>query len=635
MVRLNVLCRLAISLAVGLFLQTSLLAQTLPADVQKEIDANISQGKTSEGSGNYAEAAMYYGKVAKSYWVNNQPKSANDYFLKAAAMNEKIGNTNALRSIYGNLGVLCADQENYDKAIGWFQKSLAINRQQQKKPDIAAMLVNIASAQMELGKNGEAITALDEANALARELNDINLIRNTYGLLAECEKRLGNSDKSTQYFDLYNSFTRKIQRDQMAKKEEEVKQREQQAQQKVSQVVEEKKLTEEELVSQKQVLNSTKETLHKVEQISHEKQMQIDLLNKEKELQAATLRAQAIIRNVIIGIGVILLLVAGLILYGYNQKRKANHLLEKQNAEIAAQRDEIEIKSEELSKAFTQIRKQNENITSSITYAQRIQEALLPTEESLRKTIPESFIFLKPRDVVSGDFYWFAKSHPSIRYMLNHEEPNDDEQRFYITAADCTGHGVPGAFMSMIGVNLLENITRTGAYKADEILNELHRSVRFMLKQYKNDNRDGMEMAFCVLRNHGLTLEYAGARNPLVYIQDNEVFTIKGDPVPVGGSQKESRREFTSHTLNIDRPTSCYIFSDGLIDQFGGEESVKFTSRRLREFLLQIHTLPMEEQRNQLENMVTQWMGLSEPQLDDMLVMGFRLGDPNFPVNIV
>ena len=615
----------------GLLLQTPLVGQNLTPEVQNAIDQNIAQGKASESSGSYAEASMYYGKVANSYWANNQSKSATDYFLKAANMNEKIGNTNALRSIYGNLGVISANQESYDKAIGWFQKSLAINRQLQKKPDIVGMLINIASAQMEIGKQKEAVIALTEANALARELNDINLIRNTYGLLAECERQLGDESKATQYFDLYTSFSHKIQKDQMDKKDEEVKE----ANQTVSQVVEQKKLTEEELLSQKQVLSTTKAALHQVEKVSIEKQLQIGLLSKEKELQAATLRTQAIIRNVIIGIGLILLLLAGLVLYGYNQKRRANHLLEKQNGEIAAQRDEIEAKNEELSKAFVQIRKQNDNINGSISYAQRIQEALLPTEESLHKIIPESFIFLKPRDVVSGDFYWFAKSHPSIRYMLNQDQPEDNDQKFFITAADCTGHGVPGAFMSMIGVNLLENITRTGASRADEILNEMHRSVRFMLKQYKNENRDGMEMALCVLSNHGRTLDYAGARNPLVYIQNNEVFTIKGDTVPVGGSQKESRREFTQHTINIDKPTCCYIFSDGLLDQFGGPDSVKYTSRRLREFLLEIHRLPMEEQKVHLEEMLSKWMGLSEPQLDDILVMGFKLGDPMFPVNIV
>ncbi len=601
--------------------------QKLPDAIQREIDDNLTLAKEKESQGNLAEAAMYYGKVAKVYWVNNQSKQATDNYERAVSINEKIGNQNALRTLYGSLGVLSSDAEHYDKAIGYFQKSLAISKKQKRKVDAATMLVNIGSAQLELDKKQESLKSFTEANAIALELNDIGLIRSTYGMLAEVETKLGNSDKSAEYFNLYTAFTRRMQRDQMAQKDQEVQQREKQAMQQVQEVVQSKKLTEEELIEQKKNLSSTKATLKKVEKVTAEKQMQINLLNKEKELQNAQLRAQALVRNIIIGIVVILLGIAMLILYGYNQKKKANLLLEQQNIEIEA-------KSKELEQAFVQIRKQNDNITSSINYAQRIQEALLPTEEGLRKVIPESFIFLRPRDIVSGDFYWFAKSHPSIRAALSHDV-DDNEQRFFITASDCTGHGVPGAFMSMIGVNLLESITRNGVYGAADILNELHRSVRFMLKQHKNENRDGMEIAFCVIRDHGKILEFAGARNPLVMIKNGEVTMIKGDPVPVGGSQNESRREFTNHLFEINEPTSCYIFSDGLIDQFGGPESVKFTSKRLRELLLSIHHLPMAEQKKHIEAAITDWIGCSEPQLDDMLVVGFRLGDPEQKINIV
>ena len=615
---------LVLSLGTG---YVTVFGQKLPAAIQREIDDNLALAKGSESQGNLAEAALYYGKVAKVYWVNNQSNQATEYFETAASLNEKIGNVNALRTIYGNLGVLSSDAEQYDKAIGYFQKSLTISRKQKRKADAATMLVNIGSAQLELNKNQEALKSLTEANSIALELNDLGLIKSTYGMLADVETKLGNSEKSADYFNLYTAFTRRIQRDQMAQKDKEVQAREEQAKQQVQEVVQSKKLTEEELLEQKKNLSSTKATLKKVEKVTAEKQMQINLLSKEKELQNAQLRAQALVRNIIIGVVVILFGIAILILYGYNQKKKANLLLEKQNVEIEA-------KSQELEQAFVRIRKQNDNITSSINYAQRIQEALLPTEEGLRKVIPESFVFLRPRDIVSGDFYWFAKSHPSIRATLN-QDIDDNEQRFFITASDCTGHGVPGAFMSMIGVNLLENITRSGVYGAADILNELHRSVRFMLKQHKNENRDGMEIALCVIRNHGKTLEFAGARNPLVMIRNGEVTMIKGDTVPVGGSQNENRREFTNHIIEITEPTSCYIFSDGLIDQFGGPDSIKFTSKRLRDLLLSIHHLPMAEQQKQIEAAITGWMGSSEPQLDDMLVVGFRLGDPVSTINIV
>lgn len=605
----------------------SVFGQKLPAAIQRDIDDNLALAKGSESQGNLAEAALYYGKVAKVYWVNNQSNLATEYFEKAASLNEKIGNVNALRTIYGNLGVLSSDAEHYDKAVGYFQKSLTISRKQKRKADAATMLINIGSVQLELNKNQEALKSLTEANSLALEINDLGLIKSTYGMLADVETKLGNSEKSADYFNLFTAFTRRIQRDQMAQKDKEVQAREEQAMHQVQDVVQSKRLTEEELLEQKKTLKSTTASLKKVELVSKEKQMQINLLSKQRELQQAQLRAQALVRNIIIGIVIVLVGIALLILYGYNQKRKANQQLEHQNIEIEA-------KSKELEQAFVHIRHQNENITSSINYAQRIQEALLPTVESLHKVVPESFIFLRPRDIVSGDFYWFSKAHPSIRSNFNHDV-DDNEQRFFITAADCTGHGVPGAFMSMIGVNLLENITRSGIYGAADILNELHNSIRFMLKQYKNENRDGMEIALCVIRNHGKTLEFAGARNPLVMIRNGEVTMIKGDTVPVGGSQNESRREFTNHIIEITEPTSCYIFSDGLIDQFGGPDSIKFTSKRLRDLLLSIHHLPMAEQQKQIETAIFGWMGSSEPQLDDMLVMGFRLGDPASTINIV
>ncbi|SDC57065.1 SpoIIE family protein phosphatase [Williamwhitmania taraxaci] len=600
--------------------------QKIPEAIQREIDANLALAKSNESQGNLSEAAMYYGKVAKVYWVNNQGKQAINHYEMAASLNIRIGNSNALRTIYGNMGVISSDQEEFENAIVYFQKSLTISKKQKRKADVANMLVNIGSAQLELNRSQESLKSFTEANALALELNDLSLIKSTYGVLAEVETKLGHAEKSAEYFNLYSAFSRRLQRDQMALKDKEVSEREQHAKAQVNEVVQSKLLTEEELQQQTKNLKSTKATLQKVELISKEKQLQINLLSKQRELQQAQLRAQAMVRNAIIGVVIFMMGIAGLILYGYNQKRKANHLLEKQNIEIAA-------KSQALELASLQIRRQNDNITSSINYAQRIQEALLPTEEGLQTVIPESFVFLQPRDIVSGDFHWFSKSHHSKNTTFK-QIAGDSEPRFFITAADCTGHGVPGAFMSMIGVNLLENITRSGGVVASDILNELHRSVRFMLKQYKNDNRDGMEIAFCVIRNQGKTIEFAGARNPLILIKNGELTIIKGDAVPVGGSQNEEQREFTLHTIDIDCPTSCYIFSDGILDQFGGPDSVKFTSRRLRDLLLSIHQLPMAEQKVRVAETIKAWMGLHEPQLDDMLLMGFRLGDDEHPVNL-
>ncbi|HNV52529.1 MAG TPA: SpoIIE family protein phosphatase, partial [Tenuifilaceae bacterium] len=361
-------------------------------------------------------------------------------------------------------------------------------------------------------------------------------------------------------------------------------------------------------------------------------QMEINLLNKEKQLQEVTIKNQRLVRNIFIVIILAVLGIAVMITRYYLQKKKSNEKLEKQNREIAAQRDLIEAKSNELLVAMQQIEKQNRDITSSINYAQRIQEALLPTYDMLIPTINDAFILFHPREIVSGDFYWFSgyTGSKSIKTSSNRhfiQLPNklENESGFLIAAVDCTGHGVPGAFMSMIGLNLLDTLARSGITSPNEMLNEMHRYVRYLLKQENNDSRDGMDMALCNITNNGQTIEFAGAKNPLYYIANGELFQIKGDPVPIGGLQKEEKREFTLHTINIDSPTSFYIFSDGFIDQFGGADGQKFSSKRFKELLFKIHDLPMLQQQEILETTLEEWRGEEYQPIDDVLIVGFRL----------
>jgi serine phosphatase RsbU (regulator of sigma subunit) len=239
---------------------------------------------------------------------------------------------------------------------------------------------------------------------------------------------------------------------------------------------------------------------------------------------------------------------------------------------------------------------------------------------------------LKPRDIVSGDFYWYSgyasaklhKEKPRKNFMKLHNIPSDDSG-FIIAAVDCTGHGVPGAFMSMIGFNLLETITRNGNVTPNEILFEMHLMVRYMLKQNNSDNTDGMDMSICCIKDDGKRLLYAGAKNPLYLVTKGELTVIKPDPMPIGGPQKENLREFTLHDIDINEPTSCYIFTDGYIDQFGGNPTKKFSSASLRQLLLELAHLPMQQQKMALEANLAKWRG-NYRQIDDILVMGFKIG---------
>ncbi len=585
-----------------------------PATWEKHAAENFSQG-------NYSEAARFYNKLAFYYWENNRLQEAAANFIASVDANEEIGNVNAIKHIYNNLGQIYFDKGEYQKSENYFKLNLEISRQQNRRYDIASGLINLANVRNEKNDYEGSIVALEEAESIAREINDITLLRTSCAMLAQVYERLGKDSKSKEYFDIFYALERHLQREQMERTRREASEDVSRAETKVEKAETEKRLTREELTEREKDLQITRKTLDEVEQISLERQLQIDLLNKERLLQEEKLRRQRAVRNGLIILGFLLAIVAALILYNYLQKKKANRLLSKRNEEILKQRDEIVQKNTELKKTYFQIKKQNQNISSSIAYAQRIQKAMFPDEENLKNFLPDSFIFYKPRDIVSGDFFWFSKVQ-----IINSGKPNNiPEKGFVIACVDCTGHGVPGAFMSMIGINLLENITLKGVKSAGQILEELHTSIRHSLRQHKNDNRDGMELSICLIKENKKVLEYAGARAPLFYIYKGKEHFIKGDPAPIGGIQPEPKRKYTNHKININSHTYFYLFTDGYADQFGGPNGYKFSTRRLRKFLSDNSIDKLENQKDKLDKGFEAWKNNKYKQLDDLLVMGFKI----------
>jgi len=306
------------------------------------------------------------------------------------------------------------------------------------------------------------------------------------------------------------------------------------------------------------------------------------------------------------------------------QKEQLEDLVKERTLEIEQQNEELEAQTEELELQNVVIQKKNEDITSSIEYAERIQRAMLPVKKEITKHLENNFILFKPRDIVSGDFYWFAYENDKI----------------IITAADCTGHGVPGAFMSMIGAETLTTIVNKGVTKAGEILDLQNKYIRSALKQETSDNQDGMDMALCVIDKKAGTIEFAGAKNPLLYIHNDELLKIKADKQAIGGRQirsilrKKKKDEvsekpelFKTTTLKIKSPMWFYLFSDGYQDQFGGKDGRKFMIKRMKKMIFENHKKPMDEQKQILDNAIEDWKhnyGEYE-QTDDILVIGFKL----------
>jgi serine phosphatase RsbU (regulator of sigma subunit) len=234
---------------------------------------------------------------------------------------------------------------------------------------------------------------------------------------------------------------------------------------------------------------------------------------------------------------------------------------------------------------------------------------MLPLKEKIDNALPVNFILYRPKDIVSGDYYWFAET----------------DKKIIITAADCTGHGVPGAFMSMIGSQILTEIVSDGITSADEILTNQNFRIRKALKQDTTENHDGMDMALCSIDKETHLVEYSGAKNPLIYIQNEEITTIKADKQGIGGDQIKEDFHYTKHEVQPDGNTWFYMFSDGYEDQFGGPEGKKFKIKNLRELIFKIHNEPPEKQREILNQTIEDWIGQDGEQTDDIILMGFKL----------
>ncbi len=272
---------------------------------------------------------------------------------------------------------------------------------------------------------------------------------------------------------------------------------------------------------------------------------------------------------------------------------------------------EEEVKKE-LAHSYDIINQHNVDMLNSINYAKKIQSALLPPKQLILKNLPESFLFYLQKDIVSGDFYFFKEIIP--------------QQKFIIAACDCTGHGVPGALMSMIGSNFLEHIIEDDCFSPGKILTQLNKSIIGALKQdgVQTEGRDGMDVALCLIDKTTNTLTFSGANRPLYILDENGMHTeIKGNKRPIGGFDN-SLYEFEEEAIKLMPNNSYFIFSDGYADQFGGEKNKKLSTKRFKSFLTEIHQEPMIKQEEIVAAYYKDWKSNNE-QTDDVLVIGFKV----------
>ena len=499
----------------------------------------------------YGIAASYI-NIGNVYGRRKMYDTALSYYFKGLKIGEEIKNQKWILNALGNIGSIYAEEGKFDDALKYLSKGLFIAENIGDKKSLSTYLNTIGNCYSSLNKLPTAKGYLERGLEISKQTGNKEEIKASYQNLSDLLNKMGDYKQAYSYHVMYSNIKDSI-------------------------------LNEE---------NSAQINDMQAKYDSEKQEQKIELLNKNNEIQTAKSKQQQIIIWSI-GLGLFLVLVLAFFIF--------RQFKEKQKANIALQ------------SAYIEIEVKNKDITDSINYARRIQTAILPSIENLQKQLSNSFIIYKPKDIVSGDFYWFAEK----------------DNRLIVAIADCTGHGVPGAFMSMVGNDILTQIViEKGITKPNMILTALHEGVKKSLKQDTNasDTKDGMDIAIVSFdKKNYSNVEFAGALRPLWLVKNGtkEIIEYKADKHSIGGAYSDDARAFTNHELNLDNGDSFYLSTDGYADQFGGEQGKKMMTKNMKELLISIHSKPMSEQKVILENNFQSWKANRE-QVDDVLVFGVR-----------
>jgi serine phosphatase RsbU (regulator of sigma subunit)/Tfp pilus assembly protein PilF len=551
--------------------------------------------------------SMSLSNLGLIHLVRKDFPTALDYYNRALKISEELKDKSGISESYSNIGTIFSEKATDAKkqneisksdslfkiAFNYHRNSLQICEELNDKFGTATALVNIGLLYLKTNRLEKALGFAERAYAISRKNGYPQIIKDACEILDEIFVRKGNFELSRKYYGEYIEM-----RDSLSKQEN-LKL----AQIKYFQYEYEKKVS--------------------VDSIAFSNALEIKNLEIDKQ-KAESKRQKQIIAFIFSGFLVVLFL--ALIIFRtlrITRKQKTiieeqkhlvdekNEMLSEQNEEIKAQRDEIETQRDKVTEQKLHIEEIHKEVSDSINYARRIQQAVLPSGEYADSILGDHFILFKPKDVVSGDFYWATKINDYLVFCV----------------ADCTGHGVPGAFMSMLGISFLNEIVRKKeVIIAAEILEQLRKSVIEALRQSTDvgSQKDGMDIAICVLNKNSLEIQFAGADSTIYLIPHDtkELQEIKGDKMPIGIF--ENMKTFTNHVIKVKKGDLLYLSSDGYSDQFGGPHDKKFLSGRLKKLLEEIHLKPMDEQREILNITLSDW-GENHEQTDDVTVLGIKM----------
>lgn len=551
--------------------------------------------------------------IGNIYLTQNEFDMALECYNNSLEIAESINDSIGITNCYTNLGIVLFYKEDFDKAIEYTYTSKEISEKINDKAGVARCYLNIGYIFESIEKYEKAIENYLESNKIYEEIGDSsNICLNwiNLGIVYMLKKDYQTAiDFSLKALDIANQKqliqTQRIVHENLAEIYEingdyknSLKH------------FKKYKILNDSLFNEEKIKKLTAlEYTYKFEKEKHETEIE---QQKKDAIQQADRRLNLFIIYSLLTAFLVMIIIAGIIYYFYIQKKKINNLLAKQKIDIEQKNEELELQKQLIEEAHYQI-------TASVNYSKSIQNAVLPKNSEIKKILPNSFIFFQACNIVSGDFYFVKK----IKHFK------------FFAAADCTGHGVPGAFLSMLGITLLNEILRSEITNSAMILNELRSLSKNILQQTGTvgEKQEGMDIAFCTINHDTLEMSFAGAYNPCWIFRiklpessklsgSYEQIILEADRQPVGIYFNE--KPFSEHKFQLMENDIIYIFSDGYYSQFGGEKNEKFKRFRFQDLLKSVCYLPVDKQKQIVENKFNEWKGNRE-QTDDVLVISVKI----------
>lgn len=558
-------------------------------DLKLALKYHFESLKISQQYDNKLSISYSYLNLGDIYQLEGDFKKALDYYQKSEVIKKELSNLNGLADLYFNMGKLYRELKSYKESLDYLSESEKIYQKIGDPFGMANCLIHKGLSQFEKGLKNEAINDCIQGIMLAKRIGALVIVKQGYENLSKIYERDGNINKAFDSYKKYDYYSDSLKK-----------------------------------------IESAKEIVKVQTQVELDKLIENKKLEQENKLFVAQGKTQKLTKlaNIFIFAFVITLSIFIIFFINSRQKQKSNDILafqkldmERQKSELMSQRDELEIQKNLVVHQRDKIMTMLTELGESIDYARKIQQALLPSDKKLEDLLGSHFKIFQPRESVGGDFYWVAQ-HEGLTLLA---------------VGDCTGHGVPGGFMSMLGVSLLnEMITRSECTSPSKMLWNLREMIIKALSQtgLDDDSQDGMDLALCIYNPQTRVLLYSGANSSVIIVTANQIepnekvfvngnmVELKPDRMPIAYYPRMG--EYFEHRISLNKGDLIYLFSDGFVDQFGGPNNKKFGYATFKDLISRTSTFPFEKQRDYIWNAFDKWKG-EENQTDDVLVMGIKV----------